>query len=147
MVDPTPLRPASLHEEVATRIRNMVFDRQLAPGQWVDELALAREWQQTIAALALDTVECLEIVTEIDLKPGLKGHPYYHGKMSLLQTLRHLADEDVKRFETPGATALIRAIRNAALEEAAVEIEALERGVYTSAQTPAGLVRAMKTQP
>ena len=45
MVDPTPLRPSSLHEEVATRIRNMVFDRQLAPGQWVDELALAREWQ------------------------------------------------------------------------------------------------------
>jgi DNA-binding GntR family transcriptional regulator len=45
MVDPTPLRPASLHEEVATRLRNMVFDRQLAPGQWIDELALAREWQ------------------------------------------------------------------------------------------------------
>jgi DNA-binding GntR family transcriptional regulator len=44
MVDPTPLRPASLHEEVATRLRNMIFDRQLAPGQWVDELALARDW-------------------------------------------------------------------------------------------------------
>jgi DNA-binding GntR family transcriptional regulator len=45
MVDPTPLRPASLHEEVATRLRSMVFDRALAPGQWVDELALARDWQ------------------------------------------------------------------------------------------------------
>ena len=45
MVDPIPLRPSSLHEEVATRLRNMVFDRQLAPGQWVDELALARDWQ------------------------------------------------------------------------------------------------------
>jgi len=45
MVDPTPLRPSSLHEEVATRIRNMIFDRQLAPGQWIDELALARDWQ------------------------------------------------------------------------------------------------------
>jgi DNA-binding GntR family transcriptional regulator len=45
MVDPTPLRPASLHEEVATRLRSMVFERVLAPGQWVDELALAREWQ------------------------------------------------------------------------------------------------------
>lgn len=44
MVDPTPLRPASLHEEVATRLRNMIFDRQLAPGQWIDELALARDW-------------------------------------------------------------------------------------------------------
>ncbi len=45
MADPIPLRPASLHEEVATRLRNMIFERQLAPGQWIDELALAREWQ------------------------------------------------------------------------------------------------------
>ena len=45
MVDPTPLRPSSLHEEVATRLRSMVFERRLAPGQWVDELALARDWQ------------------------------------------------------------------------------------------------------
>lgn len=45
MVDPTPLRPASLHEEVATRLRHMIFERQLAPGQWIDELALARDWQ------------------------------------------------------------------------------------------------------
>ncbi len=45
MVDTTPLRPVSLHEEVATRLRSMVFERQLAPGQWIDELALAGEWQ------------------------------------------------------------------------------------------------------
>jgi DNA-binding GntR family transcriptional regulator len=45
MVDPTPLRPASLYEEVAARLRGMVFDRELVPGQWVDELALARHWQ------------------------------------------------------------------------------------------------------
>jgi DNA-binding GntR family transcriptional regulator len=45
MVDPTPLRPSSLHEEVAVRLRTMVFERQLVPGQWVDELALARDWQ------------------------------------------------------------------------------------------------------
>ena len=45
MVSPTPLRPASLHEEVATRLRSMVFERQLMPGQWIDELALARDWQ------------------------------------------------------------------------------------------------------
>jgi DNA-binding GntR family transcriptional regulator len=44
MVNPTPLRPASLHEEVATRLRSMVFERQLLPGQWIDELALARNW-------------------------------------------------------------------------------------------------------
>ena len=44
MVQPTPLRPASLHEEVAARLRTMVFERQLAPGQWIDELALAADW-------------------------------------------------------------------------------------------------------
>ena len=45
MVNPTPIRPASLHEEVAARLRSMVFERQLMPGQWIDELALARDWQ------------------------------------------------------------------------------------------------------
>lgn len=45
MVSPTPLRPSSLHEEVAARLRQMVFERQLAPGEWIDELKLAGDWQ------------------------------------------------------------------------------------------------------
>jgi DNA-binding GntR family transcriptional regulator len=45
MVDPTPLRQSSLHEEVAARLRSMVFERQLTPGQWIDELALAEAWR------------------------------------------------------------------------------------------------------
>ena len=45
MVTPTPLRQTSLHEEVASRLRHMVFERQLAPGEWVDELKLAKDWQ------------------------------------------------------------------------------------------------------
>jgi DNA-binding GntR family transcriptional regulator len=45
MVEPTPLRPTSLHEEVAARLRSMVFDRQLQPGQWIDEMALVEQWQ------------------------------------------------------------------------------------------------------
>jgi DNA-binding GntR family transcriptional regulator len=44
MVEPTPLHRASLHEEVAARLRTMVFERQLAAGAGIDELALAREW-------------------------------------------------------------------------------------------------------
>jgi DNA-binding GntR family transcriptional regulator len=44
MVDPIPIRPTSLHEEVATRLRGLVFERQLAPGEWIDELRLARDW-------------------------------------------------------------------------------------------------------
>ncbi len=38
------IRPVSLHEEVAARLRALIFERQLAPGQWVDEQALARDW-------------------------------------------------------------------------------------------------------
>ena len=45
MVTPTPLRPSSMHEEVSTRLRTMIFERQLKPGEWIDELALASSWQ------------------------------------------------------------------------------------------------------
>jgi DNA-binding GntR family transcriptional regulator len=45
MVTPTPIRPASLHEEVAARLRSRVFERQLQPGEWIDELKLAGDWQ------------------------------------------------------------------------------------------------------
>ncbi len=44
MVDPVPLRGTSLHDGVATQLRTMVFERQLAPGQWIDEKALAKAW-------------------------------------------------------------------------------------------------------
>jgi len=44
MVEPTPLHRASLHEEVAARLRTMVFERELPGGAWIDELALARDW-------------------------------------------------------------------------------------------------------
>lgn len=40
-----PIRGASLHDNVAERLRAMVFERQLAPGQFIDEKALAVQWQ------------------------------------------------------------------------------------------------------
>lgn len=43
-------------------------------------------------------------------------------------------------------TAAIILAFNDALEEVAVELQKLEEGVYTSAPTPAGLVRAMKVK-
>ncbi len=45
MADPIPLRGTSLHDGVAARLRSMVFDRELAPGEWIDEKALAEAWQ------------------------------------------------------------------------------------------------------
>ena len=44
MADPIPLRGTSLHDGVAAQLRSMVFERQLAPGQWIDEKALAKAW-------------------------------------------------------------------------------------------------------
>jgi DNA-binding GntR family transcriptional regulator len=41
----TPVRGTSLHDEVAARLRGMLFERQLAPGEWIDEKALAATWQ------------------------------------------------------------------------------------------------------
>jgi DNA-binding GntR family transcriptional regulator len=45
MVEPTPLRATSLHDSVAERLRTMVFDGDLAGGDWIDEKALAAAWQ------------------------------------------------------------------------------------------------------
>lgn len=45
MATPIPLRGTSLHDGVAARLRHMVFDGELQPGQWVDEKALAAAWQ------------------------------------------------------------------------------------------------------
>jgi DNA-binding GntR family transcriptional regulator len=45
MVTPIPLRGTSLHDGVAARLRDQVFERQLAPGSYIDELALATQWQ------------------------------------------------------------------------------------------------------
>ena len=45
MPEPIPLRGTSLHDGVAMRLRAMVFDRELAPGAFIDEKALAEAWQ------------------------------------------------------------------------------------------------------
>lgn len=45
MPDAIPLRGTSMHDAVATRLRSMVFERELEPGQWIDEKALVEAWQ------------------------------------------------------------------------------------------------------
>jgi hypothetical protein len=36
-----PVRATSLHDEVAARLRLLLFERELLPGEWIDERALA----------------------------------------------------------------------------------------------------------
>ncbi|MBM3389778.1 MAG: GntR family transcriptional regulator [Betaproteobacteria bacterium] len=38
------LAPRALYEEVAERLRQQIFNRELEPGSWVDELKLAATW-------------------------------------------------------------------------------------------------------
>ena len=42
----TPMRalPHSLHDDVAQRLRAAIFEGAMAPGQFIDELALCQEW-------------------------------------------------------------------------------------------------------
>jgi DNA-binding GntR family transcriptional regulator len=41
---PTALSPRALYQEVADRVREKIFARELEPGSWIDELKLAAEW-------------------------------------------------------------------------------------------------------
>jgi DNA-binding GntR family transcriptional regulator len=36
--------PSSLHHDVATQLRNYIFDGQLRPGNFIDEVALCELW-------------------------------------------------------------------------------------------------------
>jgi DNA-binding GntR family transcriptional regulator len=41
---PAALSPRALYQEVADRLREKIFARELEPGAWIDELKLAAEW-------------------------------------------------------------------------------------------------------
>ena len=45
MSEVIPFRGFSLHDQVAERIRALIFDRQIAPGAFIDENLLAEQWQ------------------------------------------------------------------------------------------------------
>jgi len=41
---PRPLSPRALYQDVAERLRQQIFARELEPGSWIDELKLAAEF-------------------------------------------------------------------------------------------------------
>ena len=45
MSEVIPFRGFSLHDQVAERVRALIFDRQIAPGAFIDENVLAELWQ------------------------------------------------------------------------------------------------------
>jgi DNA-binding GntR family transcriptional regulator len=68
MPDPIPLRGASLHDGVAARLRALVFDGQLQPGAWIDEKALAEQWQVSRTPLR-EALKVLAAEGLVDLVP------------------------------------------------------------------------------
>jgi DNA-binding GntR family transcriptional regulator len=68
MVEPTPLRATSLHDSVAARLRTMVFDREIAPGEWIDEKALSESWQISRTPLR-EALKVLAAEGLVDLVP------------------------------------------------------------------------------
>jgi DNA-binding GntR family transcriptional regulator len=44
LTSPRPLSPRALYQEVAERLRQQIFARQLEPGSWIDEQKLAAEF-------------------------------------------------------------------------------------------------------
>ena len=45
MSEVIPFRGFSLHDQVAERIRSLIFDQQIGPGAFIDESVLAERWQ------------------------------------------------------------------------------------------------------
>jgi DNA-binding GntR family transcriptional regulator len=66
---PTPIRGASLHDQVAERLRAMLFERQLAPGEYIDEKALAAQWQISRTPLR-EALKVLAAEGLVELVPG-----------------------------------------------------------------------------
>jgi DNA-binding GntR family transcriptional regulator len=69
MPDPIPLRGHSLHDNVAERLRAMVFERQLAPGEFIDEKALATRWLISRTPLR-EALKVLAAEGLVELVPG-----------------------------------------------------------------------------
>ena len=43
-LSPDRLKPRALYEEVAELLRQRIFSRELAPGSWIDELTIAKDY-------------------------------------------------------------------------------------------------------
>ena len=67
-LDTDPVRGTSLHDGVAARLRSLVFDGRLAPGSWIDEKALAEQWQVSRTPLR-EALKVLAAEGLVDLVP------------------------------------------------------------------------------
>ena len=113
MPDPIPLHGTSMHDGVAARLRAMVFDRELAPGELIDEKALAARWQisrtplrEALKVLAAEGL--VELVprrgarvmqmTDDDAQALLPVMAMLEGRCAY-EAVRHAQDDDVAELQ------------------------------------------------
>ena len=108
-----PFRGFSLHDQVAERIRALIFDRQIASGAFIDENVLAQQWQisrtplrEALKVLAAEgLVElvprrgCRVIeITETDADELFPIMAVLEGRCALEAT-HHMSDADLRELQ------------------------------------------------
>ncbi len=123
-----PLAPRALYQEVAERVRQLIFNRTLEPGVWIDELALCAEFgisrtplREALKVLAAEGLVTMKVrrgayVTEMSADDVAQ---VYH----LLALLESDAAGVVARTATPAQRAELRELHDK-LEKRARQREA-----------------------
>lgn len=108
-----PFRGFSLHDQVAERVRALIFDRQIASGAFIDENVLAQQWQisrtplrEALKVLAAEgLVElvprrgCRVIeITETDADELFPIMALLEGRCALEAT-HHMSDADLRELQ------------------------------------------------
>ncbi len=112
-----PLAPRALYQEVAERVRQLIFNRTLEPGAWIDELALCAEFgisrtplREALKVLAAEGLVTMKVrrgayVTEMSADDVAQ---VYH----LLALLESDAAGVVARTATPAQRTELRALHD-----------------------------------
>ena len=113
MSEVIPFRGFSLHDQVAERVRSLIFDQQIGPGAFIDENVLAERWQisrtplrEALKVLAAEgLVElvprrgCRVIeITETDADELFPIMALLEGRCALEATL-HMAAADLRELQ------------------------------------------------
>ena len=128
LLSPDPLKPRALYEDVAELIRQRIFSRQLAPGSWIDELTIAKDYgisrtplREALKVLATEGLVTMKVrrgayvteVSEQDLNEvyhllsllesdaaGVVAAKATNAQMDELKALQHQLEETVRPNQT-----------------------------------------------
>lgn len=122
-VSPSRLAPRALYEEVAERLRQRIFNRELTPGSWIDELKIAEELGISRTPLR----EALKVLAA----EGLVTMKVRRGAYVTESSVKDLADvyHLLALLETDAAETVARSATDAQLEELSALHAELEQAI------------------